>query len=87
MTGGFLNLVFKVWNRSDQSDPIIVRVFTNSTETIQDATKNQLLGMRIAEAGGCGPEVIASFGNGIIYAYTHGDTLDPAKYDSNEIRR
>ena len=43
--------------------------------------------MRIAEAGGCGAEVLASFDNGIIFAYTPGEPLDPAKYDSNEIRR
>ena len=87
MAGGFLNSVFKVWNRSDQSEPIVVRVFTTGTDTIQDAAKTQLLGMRIAEAGGCGAEVIASLDNGIIYAYTQGETLDPVKYDSNEIRR
>ena len=87
MTGGFLNSVFKVWNISDPFDPIVVRVFTTSTEAIQDAAKTQLLGMRIAEAGGCGAEVIASLDNGIIYAYTQGETLDPVKYDSNEIRR
>ena len=87
MSGGFLNSVFKVWNQSDQSDPIVVRVFTTGTDTIQDAAKTQLLGMRIAEAGGCGAEVIASFENGIIYEFTPGETLTPEKYDSNEHRR
>ena len=87
MSGGFMNSVYKIYNKNNPEEAIVVRVFTSGTEVIKDGAKTQILGMRIAEAGGCGTEVIASFDNGIIYEFTPGETLTPEKYDSNEHRR
>jgi len=87
MSGGFMNSVYKIYNKNNPEEAIVVRVFTSGTEAIKDAAETQLLGMRIAEAGGCGAEVIASFENGIIYEFAQGETLAPEKYDSNEYRR
>ena len=33
--------------------------------------------MRIAEAGGVGAPVLATFNNGIVYGYTPGETINP----------
>ena len=89
MSGGFLNSVFKVWHKSDPDgdDVFVIRVFTDNTSYLMVTTQTQVVCMRAAHAGGCGQEVMASFTNGIIYRFSHGELLNPAVIDDMTIRR
>ena len=85
MAGGYGNNVYKV---CCSKRTVVVRVFP-ATITIYVNTRNVVVAMRAAELGGQGVEVIASFNNGIIYAFQTGELTNPIipGMDSKIIRK
>ena len=88
LSRGYINTVFKAWHGENDNDgAVMIKVFANKTNKYMTETTSVIPCLLAAEAAHCNAEVIASFANGIIYAYKHGVVLDPTNYDSDYIRR
>ena len=77
LASGHINAVLKVMPRSGtDEDAVVVKVFCPATK-VRPRWDTLEIVMRIAEAGGVGAKVLATFNNGIVYTFTPGDITDP----------
>ena len=75
-----------MFDDTKDEDAVIVRIYTENTKDLVD-TGMMIYTMRAAAEAGCGAEVLASFTNGLVYRFTPGETINPTKYDREEVRR
>ncbi|XP_069970597.1 ethanolamine kinase 1 [Penaeus vannamei] len=72
-TDGITNQLIGVWY-DDREKQILVRVYGNKTEMFidRDAERRNI---EVLHKAGCGPELLATFSNGVSYEFTKGNPL------------
>ncbi|XP_057369110.1 ethanolamine kinase 2-like [Daphnia carinata] len=73
---GITNSLVGVIHEDDKANMILVRVFGENTDKIVDRNA-ELTNMKILHTLGFGPELYASFCNGLAYQYLPGEILTP----------
>ena len=74
--GGNVNCMMKVSKGDDDNDAVIVRIQCRNSLIREDPSTLAIV-MRVAEAGGVGAPVLASFNNGLVYGYAVGEIINP----------
>ncbi|XP_076035315.1 ethanolamine kinase 2-like [Oratosquilla oratoria] len=84
-TDGITNKLIGVWRDSvGRADQVLIRVYGAKTELFIDR-EAEAKNIQIFHKAGCGPELYATFENGLSYAYIDGSPLGPDSVLDEEI--
>lgn len=68
---GITNVLVGIYQEGKKEDMVLVRIYGNNTDKIVDR-KAEIENMQLFEQHGCGPGLLASFKNGLAYAFVPG---------------
>lgn len=75
-TGGVMNVMYGYYEEGKfDEDVVLFRIEGEANDLMVDKER-ELLYMQAFKMAGCGPPVYATFKNGLVYGYIHGETLD-----------